>query len=100
VNYRLVITAEARIDIAEAVRWYEERSPGLGRRFFHALAERLRAIRADPCRPSGFGRRRIRKSRVRKFPYAVYYEVRGEEIRIHAVFHGARSPRMLIQRLP
>lgn len=31
---RLVIVAEARIEIAEAVRQYEEKVPGLGRRFW------------------------------------------------------------------
>lgn len=35
--YKLIVVAEAFLDIDEAVLWYEEQQKGLGKRFFIAI---------------------------------------------------------------
>jgi plasmid stabilization system protein ParE len=35
----------------------------------------------------------MRRALVRRFPYAILYEVGATEIVVYAVFHGARDPR-------
>jgi plasmid stabilization system protein ParE len=99
VNYHVIITPLARIDIAEAVQWYEKRSAGLGRIFWREVKARLIALKQNPLLPPAYGRRNFRKLRIPKFPYSAYYEIVGEEIRVHAVFHAARNPRTLKMRL-
>ena len=35
----------------------------------------------------------MRRALVRRFPYAIFYEVEATEIVVYAIFHGARDPR-------
>ena len=98
-SYRVIITSLARVDISQAVQWYEEKNAGLGRFFWRELKARLIALKQDPLFPRAFGTRGFRKVRIPKFPYSAYYEMVGDEIRIHAVFHAARDPRTLEHRL-
>lgn len=89
---RVIIIAPARLEIAEAVRRYEEQRPSYGVRFwleFKTLAKRLKAF---PELYPTFGKRGVRKAPLRRFPYLVYYRFTGEEIRILGVLHGAMDP--------
>lgn len=47
-NYSLLIRPEARADIAESQKWYEERASGLGREFVEAVDETLLSITKNP----------------------------------------------------
>jgi len=92
VNLKIVITAPARLEIAEAVKFYEEQRPSAGVRFwieFKTLAKRLKNF---PELYPQFGKRGIRKARLHNFPHLVYYRIAGEELRILGVVHGAMNP--------
>lgn len=95
----VVITARAWTDTVDAVSWYDERQAGLGWRFWQHLKMTLRAIQRSPRLGPASGSRGIRRRNLTVFPYSAYYEIHGEEIRILAVWHGARNPRTLRQRL-
>ena len=41
-----------------------------------------------------------RRSLIRRFPYAVFYECAGNKVMIYAVFHTSRNPAKWRQRLP
>ena len=91
-NLKVVITAPARLEIAEAVRFYEEQRPSAGVRFwieFKVLAKRLKCF---PELYPRFGKRGIRKAPMHKYPHAVYYRIAGEELRILGVVHGSMNP--------
>ncbi len=64
---RLVVREAAEADIAEAARWYEQRSPGLGSEFLRAvdvtLAETTRMPERYPV-----VRGRARRALLRRFP--------------------------------
>ncbi len=95
---RCVIAAEAQNELAEAMQWYDRQSPGVSSRLwleFEGLARRLAAM---PQVYSSFGERGVRKARLRIFPYAVYYRVAGEELRILGVIHQARNPELARKR--
>lgn len=97
---RLVITAEAELDIEDAAAWYDRRRPGLGLRFVAALRLRFADILRFPLQPRAFGSRAFRKVRVPRWPYAVYYRIIDDsELRVVAVVHGARNPAYLNYRL-
>ena len=98
-NYCIVITDPAWQDIREAKEWHEHRREGLGRRFWDYVKLALRSVRRSPLLGTPSGTRQFRKRNLLVFPYSVYYEIVGPEIRIHAVWHGARNPVALKQRL-
>jgi plasmid stabilization system protein ParE len=88
----LFIRQEARADVAEAFRWYEARSVGLGHEFLRALAVALAAVQREPARyPVVVDD--IRKARVARFPYLVYYVALPTYVSVIAVMHGRRHPR-------
>ena len=84
----LVIAPEAELDIAEAYVWYEGRKAGLGEEFLTSV---------DACLDVHEG---YRRSLIRRFPNAVFYEPSGATVTIYAVFHTSRDPDKWRQRLP
>jgi len=93
VSLRIVITAPARVEIAQAVTYYEEQRPSAGVKFwieFKNLAKRLKTF---PELYSRFGKRGIRKAPMHNYPHAVYYRIAGDELRILGVVHGATDPK-------
>lgn len=88
---RLLILPEAESELAESYRWYEDRWPGLGGEFMRCVDVCLASVRRNP----GFYplvHENIRKALVRRFPFGVFYKVRGETIVVQAIFHASRDP--------
>jgi hypothetical protein len=84
---RAVFHSEARLELAEAARWYNSQSRGLGsdlRRKVEAAVARIVA------NPEWFGKLQddIRCCLVHCFPY----EIRPERVLIVAVMHLHRAP--------
>ncbi len=98
-SLREVITPDAGIDIAEAKSWYDSQESGIGEKFYFAFRHRLEDVLKTPLLPQAWGRRKIRKVKIEKYPYGIYYEIVGEELRVLAVVHGARDPKYLNYRL-
>ena len=89
---RLFLRPEARAELAEAFRWYEERSTGLGHEFVRAVRIGLAAIERSPDQfPIAVDD--IRRARLRRFPYLIFFVVLPESISVLAVMHGRRDPR-------
>ena len=64
------------MDIAEACVWYEGRRAGLGEEFLSSVEACLESIRRWPeIYPVVY--ESYRRSLVRRFPYAVFYERSG-----------------------
>jgi hypothetical protein len=82
---------EARVEIREAFAFYEERRRGLGRQFLlslDALVERIhRQPRAFPVIDGS-----VRKAMLRRFPYALIFDLEEDRETISAAFHGRRRP--------
>lgn len=94
----LSLSEDAEKDIAEAYAWYEERRSGLGEDFLSCLDAALQGIRRMPeMHPIVY--QSFRRALIRRFPYAVFYEVDEKRIIVSAVFHTARDPRKWRQRL-
>ena len=69
----LVIAPEAEQDVTEAYAWYENRRPGLGEEFLSSVDACAEAICRTP-EMHGVVHENYRRSLVRRFPYAVFYE--------------------------
>lgn len=88
---RLVLRRQAKLDLADARRWYEERRPGLGDAFLDAVDAAL-AIVLDHPNIHPRVSERVRRASVSRFPYGIFYTVEGEAIRVIAILHNARDP--------
>jgi len=80
-----------RDEIDDAHGWYEQRRAGLGSVFLDELQRVLAEITANPAR-YGFAGADIREGPLTRFPYAVYYRVLADRIRVLAVYHTSRDP--------
>lgn len=99
-SFRVIHDSEATFEFREAVAWYEGQSEGLGVRFILAMDAVIAAISAQPSRFSKAGRKG-RKARVHGWPYTIYFVVNEahDEVKVVAVWHGARNPVELRRRL-
>ena len=80
-----------RGEVDDAYDWYERRRHGLGRDFLDEVQRVLAAITANPDR-FGFADGDIREGLLTRFPYAIYYRVLVDRIRVLAVYHTSRDP--------
>ena len=77
----------------EAARWYEDQKEGLGDDFFLKLTQALNQISENPQR-FGFWleSQSVRRAKLKRFPYAILYEIRPGKVRILCVRHNKRHP--------
>lgn len=94
----LVITPEAECDIQEAYEWYENRLRGLGGAFLISLDDCFDGLLYAPksARPVHL---KFRRTLLRRFPFAVFYEFEGGVVTVYSVFHTSRDPEAHRDRL-
>jgi plasmid stabilization system protein ParE len=91
VTLPLTFHPSVRGEVDDGYRGYERRQVGLGRDFLDEVDRTLAEIVANPAR-FGFADADIREGLLRRFPYAVYYRVLPDRVRVLAVYHTARDP--------
>ncbi len=91
-NLPLIINPEAEADLEEARDWYEFQRVGLGLEFLDRVGEAFGQIRQNPLL-HGKVFEDLRIALVRRFPYAVIYQVDEAQITVIAVYHTRRAPR-------
>ncbi len=87
---------EAEEELKAAVDWYETQRPGLGLELLAAVQETIESLEGGSL-PFGLDPRyeaslEVRRCPVQRFPYAVVFVDRPEEIRVLAISHGKRRP--------
>ncbi|HBL31678.1 MAG TPA: addiction module toxin RelE [Acidobacteria bacterium] len=87
---RLVLRHAAKLDLAEARRWYEERQPRLGQEFIASVDAALALIREFPLIAPKVDPR-VRRAGTKRFPYGIFYIIDGQTIRVLAVLRNGRS---------
>jgi toxin ParE1/3/4 len=88
---RLIHHPDAAAELSEAAQFYERRVPGLGAQFLDAVDRAARDIQKDPDRWSIL-EADVRRFLMPQFPYAIYYRVLRDELRILAFKHHSRYP--------
>jgi plasmid stabilization system protein ParE len=94
---RLRLTPEAELDLDEAHLWYHRQAPDRSAAFLAAVDACPATIRRHPqaftlVDPT------TRRALVRRFPYAIFFEIGPREIVVYGIFHGARDPRAWTRR--
>src|SRR6266566_8438270 len=84
-------------EIREAAPWYEDRCPGLGDEFIEAVRRAVRAAARVPLRHAvRFAD--IRRLKLRRFPYSVWFFLHGETVYVLTVLHNKRDHRAVMAR--
>ncbi len=97
-TYDLRFVPEVEGDVIAGYSWYEEKAPGLGEEFlrmFYACSAALPRNALLYQKVYGEFRRRL----LRRFPYAIYFRIEGNEIIVFGLFHCARDPRTIKAKL-
>ena len=88
----------AKLDLLDSYHFYEEQQAGLGSYFLTSLysdIESLRLYAGIHLKPHKHLHRLVSK----RFPFAVYYQVRGDTVLVHAVVDSRRDPAWIRRRL-
>ena len=89
---KVILTPEAKADVAQAAAWYRERSVRAAENFLLAVAVAFARIEAQPTAqaivdPATGARRAL----LRKFPHRVLYLIDGGQPVVFAVIHHRRD---------
>jgi plasmid stabilization system protein ParE len=95
---RIVLHPHAAHDIREAMRWYDQQSPGLGRLVITELRRVVERLRLFPeayphMRPG------LRHAALGRLPYLAIYCVTAERITLVALMHVRRDRQTVDQLL-
>jgi toxin ParE1/3/4 len=93
-KFEVVFRKEAKLDILEAIAWYEKRRIGLGDELFIALENEKHFIEQNPYHYED-KYKGIRKAITKRFPYIIYYKIESEsKVLVYAVLHMKRSSKL------
>jgi plasmid stabilization system protein ParE len=100
-TFKVIAEAKAKWEWNEAVDWYEAQETGVGWRFDDELQAFLQTLKYNPERFRLAARLTHKATMPEPWPYSVYFTINGEhrEVKILAIWHGARNPAELRQRL-
>ena len=94
---RIVILRSAVEDLARGRDFYEQQGEGLGDYFEESLTSDIDSLRLYAgIHVQAHGYHRMLSDR---FPYAIYYELADEQIRIRAVLDCRRDPKWIRSRI-
>jgi plasmid stabilization system protein ParE len=94
---KIIVRPSARDDLSDGFDFYERQSEGLGNYFAESLLsdiESLRLYAGIHIKSYGFFR-----TLSKRFPYAIYYDLEKETVRIWAVLDCRRDPSAIRRRL-
>ncbi len=91
------VLSEARLELMDAVAYFEEQQVGLGKRLWIEVDRHVMWIAENSelprLRPGGY-----RRVNLRIFPYYIAYIIRGAKIWILAIAHVHRTPEYWAER--
>ena len=93
-SLRVVLRPIARLELDEAMGWYEQQKTGLGFELKEAVDQMLARIAETPGRFSPV-HGEVRRALLRRFPYAIHYLSEPDTIVVLGIFHTRRDPRRL-----
>jgi plasmid stabilization system protein ParE len=78
--------------------WYETKSPGLGEEFLRMFYASVSDISRNPQLYRKV-HSEFRRCLLRRFPFAIYFMIKNDQVIITGLFHCARDPRSVGTKL-
>jgi mRNA-degrading endonuclease RelE of RelBE toxin-antitoxin system len=97
-RFKLIINPSAEVDIEVAKKWYEIQKENLGTEFIKEAENVLLQIKKNPYQFSK-NMKNIRKAKVKRFPFSIFYTIHVKTIIVFAVFNNSRNPIVWKNRL-
>lgn len=98
--YKVKLLPQAKLDLLNSRKWYNEQQPGLGKRFLLSTELTFDLLQQNP---ELFAVRfqTIRSAPVRDFPFLIHYNIDQvrKNIIVFAVLHTSRHTKKLIERI-
>lgn len=96
-TWEVTLRLEARQDVWSAANWYESQQRELGQRFLNEILVARSKVAEQPLIYSII-HKNIRRIIVKRFPFAIYYIIKGQSVIIIAVLHMRRNPEIWKKR--
>ena len=96
--FRLKFSSLALREIGEAQEWYGIQSPGLGEEFIAATELQIRRLEQAPLLYAEVIAG-VRRAFLPRFPFGLFYAVRGDLVHVLALLHDARNPKRWPKKL-
>jgi len=94
---KIRILESAKQDLLDGYSFYEKQGEGLGEYFINTLFSDIESLRLYAgVHQVIFGFHRLLSKR---FPYAIYYKIEGDEVIVYAVLDCRRDPKKTEKRL-
>jgi plasmid stabilization system protein ParE len=94
---KIEILPEAQEDLIAGFRFYDRQSRGLGNYFLDSLFEDVDALATHAgVHAKVFG---YHRSLSKRFPFAIYYRVEGDTVRVRAILDCRRNPSWIRRRI-
>ena len=94
---KLQVLDLAEADLLSGFKFYERQSAGVGGYFLDSLSAEIESLHLY----AGVHRKYLGYFRMlsRRFPYAIYYRITGDEIQVHRILDCRREPRWIRNQL-
>ncbi len=91
-KYKIQIEPEVKIDIQDAITWYNSQQKGLGRKFYSEVKTTFKHLMTNPYFEIRYDN--VRCFPLKKYPYIVYFTINDIDkiLIIRSVFHTSRNP--------
>ncbi len=86
----VILGPAAQRELDDATDWYE-RNGGLGFEFVARVQDAIDRIGQMPESHATI-HKSIRRARVPRFPYFLFYRIKADEVEVIAILHGHRDP--------
>lgn len=96
--FKIEISDEAEIDLDNSYEYYYNESPKVADTFFQRINMSLENIKKAPL-SFPLVHKNLRKYIVKTFPFVIYYQIDGFEIKVEAIFHTSRNPEIWNERV-
>jgi plasmid stabilization system protein ParE len=95
---KIKILESAKQDLREGFHFYEAQEAGIGSYFVESLFSDIESLRLfGGIHSVHFGR--YHRLLSKRFPFAVYYRIEANEVRVYAVLDCRRDPAWIRKRL-
>lgn len=92
-RFEIELSNEAEEDFDKAYNYYFQESERVANNFYYKTDKSFKALIQNP-----FGYQKVykdvRRFVMKKFPFVIYYRIKGIFVKIIAIFHTSRNPQI------